>query len=61
MKFHGEYIVKVKIGVRVDADTLEAAQQAVRDLSITVDDTDDASAWEWEVEPEAVCLFEGEE
>ena len=61
MKFHGEYIVKVKIGVRVDSDTLEGAQQAVRDLSIMVDDTDDASAWGWEVDPEAVYLFEGDE
>ena len=61
MKFHGEYIVKIRVGVRIDADSLEDAQSLVKELSFDVDDTDCVEAHEWDVEPEAVYLFHGDE
>ena len=59
MKFHGEYHVTLKIGVVVEAESLEAAEMAVKELQISVDDEDDVLAREWDVEPISVSLFEG--
>ncbi len=58
MKFHGEYHVSLKIGVVVEAKNLEAAQRAVKELDISVENIDGVAAHEWDAEPVSVNLFE---
>ena len=60
-KFHGEYVVKVQVAVRVEAESLQEAQNLVERLSIDVGEADGVDADEWDTTPEAVYLFEGEE
>ena len=61
MKFHGEYQMKLKIEVVVEAENLAEAQQKVKQLCVTVDDEDGVMPLSWDVEPEAIYLFEGAE
>lgn len=56
--FRGEYIVRVGIGVVIDAENLEAAHEALNHINIAPDNTDDVICLEWDDSPINATLIE---